>query len=215
MSDAITVVIADDHPMFRRGLTDVIQGDAALRIVGEAGDGETALALVRRHRPRIVLLDIDMPKASGLTVAEAVRQEKLGAAVVMLTMYREPAMFRRALDLGAKGYVLKDSAVTDIVACIHMVASGRAYISPALSSDLLQRHGELTVEGAALAELTPGQRQVLKLIAQGLTTPAIAESLGISPKTVEHHRLNICDRLGLHGPQALLRFALERKALIE
>lgn len=214
MSDAITVVIADDHPMFRRGVIDVIRGDASFRIVGEAGDGETALSLARRHRPRILLLDIDMPRTSGLTVAEAVRSEALGCAVVMLTMYREPAMFRRALDLGAKGYVLKDSAVSDIVACLHMVASGRSYISPALSSELLDRHDELTVEGAALAELTPTQRQVLRLIAEGRTTGAIAQALGISPKTVENHRLHICGRLGVHGPQALLRFALERKALL-
>lgn len=214
MTDAITVLVADDHPMFRRGLTDVIGDDPSFRIVAEAGDGEAALALVRRHRPRIAVLDIDMPKASGLTVAEGIRDEQLGAHVVILTMYREPAMFRRALDLGAKGYVLKDSAVTEIVACLHMVATGRAYISPALSGELVEHHHEVTVEVAALADLTPAQRQVLKLIAQGLTTPAIAESLGISPKTVENHRLNICGRLGLHGPHALLRFALERKALL-
>jgi DNA-binding NarL/FixJ family response regulator len=214
MSEPITVVLADDHPMFRRGLTDVIGAEPSFRIVGEAGDGETALALCRRHRPRVTVLDIDMPKMSGLAVADALRQEQLGAAVVILTMYREPAMFRRALDLGAQGYVLKDSAVMDIVACLHMVAAGRPYISPALSGELVERHRAVTVEVQALDDLTPAQRQVLKLIAQGLTTPAIAQALGISPKTVENHRLNICGRLGLHGPQALLRYALERKALL-
>lgn len=212
MTGPISVVIAEDHPLFRKGLTDALATESAFRLVGQAGDGEAALDLVRRHRPRIAVLDLEMPKASGLVVAEAVRRENLGADVVMLTMHRDPAMFRRALDAGAKGYVLKDSAVTEIVACLHLVAAGRAYISPALSGDLLQRHGERTGEEAALAELTPAQRQVLRLIAQGLTTAAIAEFLGISPKTVENHRLNICGRLGLRGPQALLRFALERKA---
>lgn len=215
MTDAVTVVVAEDHPVFRKGLTDVIAADPSFLIVGEAGDGAIALELVRRWRPRIALLDIDMPKASGLTVAEAVRGEDLGSEVVILTMYKDPAIFRRALDVGAKGYVLKDSAATEIVACLHMVASGRAYVSPALSSELLQRHAEAPgVELAALADLTPAERRVLRFIAQGLTSAAIAEALGISPKTVENHRLHICSKLGLHGPQALLRFALERKTLI-
>jgi DNA-binding NarL/FixJ family response regulator len=216
MTEAITVVVADDHPVFRSGLMDVLHTDAAFRVVGEAGDGEAALALVRRHRPRIALLDLEMPKASGLAVAEAVRHEDLGAEVVILTMYKDAGMFRRALDVGAKGYVLKDSAATDIVACLHMVANGRAYISPALSSELLERRASLPVaELASLVELTPAERRVLRLIAQGKTSSEIAATLAISVKTVENHRSHICRKLGLRGPQALLRFALEHKALLE
>lgn len=216
MTDAVTVVIAEDHPLFRRGLTEVLGGAPEFRIVGEAGDGEAALALIRRTRPRIALLDIDMPKVSGLAVAEAIRREALGVAVVMLTMYKDAGLFRRALDVGALGYVLKDSAVTDIVACLHMVASGRAYISPALSSELLERRaGVPVVELAALAALTPAEHRVLRLIAQGQTSAGIAETLGISPKTVENHRQHICGKLELRGPQALLRFALEHKVLLE
>ena len=212
----MTVVIAEDHPLFRKGLTDVLGGTPGFTIVAEAGDGEAALELVRRHRPRIALLDIDMPKASGLAVAEAVRREGLGTELVMLTMHSDPALFRRALDVGAKGYVLKDSAVTEIVACLHMVASGRAYISPALSSDLLERHAARPVaELAGLADLTPAEGRILKLIAQGHTSAAIAATLGLSPKTVENHRLHIGAKLGIHGPQSLLRFAIEHKALLE
>lgn len=214
MTEVVTIVVVEDHPVFRTGLAEVIGADPSLRIVGEAGDGAAALELVRRWRPRIVLLDINLPKASGLAVAEAVRAEGLGADVVMLTMYKDPAIFRKALDAGVKGYVLKDSAATDIVACLHMVAAGRAYVSPALSSELLQRHAEAPGELAALADLTPAERRVLRLIADGLTSGAIAGRLGISPKTVENHRLHMCAKLGLRGPQALLRFALERKSLI-
>ena len=215
MTAPVTVVIAEDHPLFRKGLTDVLAGSADFRIVGESGDGETALELLRRHRPRIAVLDIEMPKVSGLAVAEAVRREGLGTEVVILTMYRDASLFRRALDVGAKGYVLKDSAATEIVACLHMVASGRAYISPALSGDLLERRADLPMpELAALAGLTPAERRILQQIAQGRTSAAIAGELGISPKTVENHRLHICAKLGLHGPQPLLRFALEHKALL-
>jgi DNA-binding NarL/FixJ family response regulator len=216
VSDRITVVIAEDHPLFRKGLTDTLATDASFRIVGEAGDGEEALALLRRHRPSIALLDVEMPKLGGLAVAEAARRENLGAAIVMLTMFKDGAMLRRALDLGARGYVLKDSAATDIVACLHMVASGRAYISPALSSELLEREtARSTPQIAAIADLTPAERRVLRLIAQGHTSAAIGSLLGISAKTVENHRLHICDKLGLRGPQALLRFALEKKALLD
>jgi len=216
MTEPVTVVVAEDHPVFRKGLTDVLAAAPEFRIVGEAGDGEAALDLVRRHRPRVALLDIDMPRASGLVVAEAVRREGLGAALVMLTMHRDAALFRRALDLGATGYLLKDSAVIDIVACLRMVAAGRAWISPALSSDLLDRRAsEPLPELAFLAELTPAERRVLRLIARGHTSAAIAEQTGTSPKTVENHRLHICRKLDLHGPQALLRFAMERKTLLE
>jgi DNA-binding NarL/FixJ family response regulator len=216
MSEPITIVMADDHPLFRRGLTEVLEPDSSFRIVGEAADGDNALALVRRLRPRIALLDINMPNASGLEVAEAIRHEELGTAVVLLTMYREAGVFRRAIDTGVKGYVLKDSAVMEIVACLHMVASGRAYISPALSSELLDRRADLTTpEFAALADLTPAEKPVLRLIARGLTSAEIAAVLGNSVKTIDNHRSHICQKLGLSGPQALLRFALEHKPLLE
>jgi len=216
VTEPLTVVIAEDHPLFRKGLTEVLADAPDFRVVGEAGDGESALALLRRHRPRIALLDIDMPKISGLMVAEAIRREALGAEVVILTMYKDEALFRRALDIGAKGYVLKDSAATDVVACLRMVASGRAYLSPALSSALLERRtGMPLAELAAVTDLTVAERRVLRLIAQSLTSAAIAAALGVSPKTVENHRLHICNKLGIHGPQALLRFALEHKSLLE
>lgn len=216
MTEPITVVIADDHPVFRQGLMDVLRGDAAFRVVGQAADGEAALELIRRQRPRIALLDLEMPRASGLAVAETVRREGLGTEVVILTMYRDTGMFRRALDVGAKGYVLKDSAATDIAACLNLVAAGRAYISPALSSELLDRRAAQPVaELAAIAELTPAERRVLRLIAQSRTSVEIARSLGSSAKTIENHRSHICRKLGLHGPQALLRFALEHRTLLE
>jgi DNA-binding NarL/FixJ family response regulator len=212
MTDAITIVLADDHPLFRKGLADVIAAEPGFQIVGQAGDGETALELVRFHRPRIAVLDIEMPKASGLVVAEAIRKEGLSAQPVILTMHRDAAMLHRALECGARGYLLKDSAVTDIVACLHMVAAGRAYISPALSSELIDgKPGVRSEQDQALTSLTAAERRVLDLIAQGQTSAEIGATLSISPKTVENHRNHICRKLGLQGPQALLRFALGKR----
>jgi DNA-binding NarL/FixJ family response regulator len=212
VTDSITIVLADDHPLFRKGLADVIAAEPSFRIVGQAGDGETALELVRVHQPRVAILDIEMPKASGLVVAETIRNESLPTQPVILTMHRDAAMLHRALDCGARGYLLKDSAVSDIVACLHVVASGRAYISSALSTELLDgkaRNGP--DQDAPLVGLTPAERRVLDLIAGGQTSPQIAATLSISPKTVENHRSHICRKLGLSGPQALLRFALANR----
>lgn len=216
MNEPITLVIADDHPLFRKGLIEVLATEAAFRIVGEAGDGDSALALIRQLRPRIALLDLEMPHASGLAVTESVHRERLPTEIVILTMYTDPGMFRRALDLGARGYVLKDGAVTEIVACIHMVASGRAFLSPALAGDQPRRRGERpAADFAALDLLTPTERRVLQLVVRGLTSAGIAEELGNSPKTVENFRSRICHKLGLQGPQSLLRFVLEHKARLE
>ena len=214
MTGPITIVLADDHPLFRRGLADVIAAEPAFQIVGETGDGESALELVRHHRPQIAVLDIEMPRASGLVVAEGIQRDNLGARVVILTMHRDAELLHRALECGARGYLLKDSAVTDIVSCLHVVAVGRAYVSPSLSTELLASKAPLVSPMPALARLTAAERRVLHLIAQGQTSTAVAALLDISPKTVENHRSHICRKLGLSGPQALLRFALEHKSLL-
>jgi DNA-binding NarL/FixJ family response regulator len=215
MNNAFDIVIADDHPLFRRGLTEVLEPEPAFRIVGEADDGEAALALVRMHRPHIALLDISMPRVSGLDAAIAIIRDVPETAVVLLTMYRERTMFRRAMDAGVKGYILKDSAIDEIVACLHMVSCGRAWISPALSSELLERHTEHGDGRDALNRLTPAEQSVLRLVALGHTSADIADALGNRVKTIENHRSHICSKLGLSGPQALLRFALEHRSSIE
>ena len=215
MMDATTIVIADDHPLFRRGLREVLEPEPAFRVIGEAADGSSALMLIEQLHPDIALLDINMPQVGGLDVAAGVRERGLGCAIVLLTMHREPAMFRRALDLGARGYVLKDAAVLEIVACLHMVAAGRAYISPELSSELLERRTARNApQFRAIAALTPAEQPILQLIARGLTSAEIAQRLGKSVKTIENQRAHICQKMGLSGPQALLRFALENKALL-
>lgn len=211
----LTVLIADDHPLFRQGLKEVLRGDPRFDVVAEAADGETALEEIRRLGPALAVLDVEMPKLSGLLVTEAVRREGLAVAVVVLTMHRDGRMLDRALASGARGFVLKDSAVTEIVACLHMVAEGRAYVSPALSQDLIGRRARLTPVEEMLARLTPAERRVIRLVAANRTSQEIADDLGIALKTVENHRSHICRKLDLEGPHALLRFALEHRAALE
>jgi DNA-binding NarL/FixJ family response regulator len=210
MMTPIPVVVAEDHPLFRKGLVDVLRSSKGFEVVGEAGDGATALELLRTLRPRIALLDIEMPQVTGFGVAEAAAREGLDAALVFLTMYKDAAMMRRALALGAQGYVLKDGAVEEIVACLEAVAAGRVFVSGAISGHS-EGPGVLEAVPALLARLTPAERGVLALIAQDRTSAEIAVALGIRPKTVDNHRSHICQKLGLRGPQALLRFALAHR----
>jgi DNA-binding NarL/FixJ family response regulator len=215
MNNEIEIVMADDHPIVRQGLRQTIEADEALKVVAEAGDGKTALAKIVQHQPAVAVLDIDMPEQDGFSVARAVRQQKLAVEIVFLTIHREEELFQAALDLGAKGYVLKDSAVTDIVAAIKAVAAGQHYISPQLSSYLLKRSqsaAALTASKPGLDSLTPTERRILKLIAEDKTSKEIAEMLFVSHRTVETHRTNISRKLELHGNLALVKFALENKA---
>jgi DNA-binding NarL/FixJ family response regulator len=214
-SSEIRIVMADDHPVVRHGLRQIVATDPGLQIVAEAGDGKAALDQIRTHRPEVAVLDIDMPGMDGFAVARAVEKERLAVQIVFLTVHHDEELFRAALELGVNGYVLKDTAATDIVASIRSVAAGRPYVSPSLSAHIVQhvrRAGALGRDKPHLQDLTPMERRILKLIAEDKTSKTIAEQLFISPRTVETHRTNICRKLDLHGSLALVKFALEHKS---
>lgn len=211
----IEIVIADDHPIFLQGLRQVIEAAAGLTVVAQAADGAQALERLRQCLPRVAVLDINMPVKDGFAVMQEMREEGLAVAVIFLTMHRSEALFNAALDGGAQGYVLKDSAIIEVVNAIRAVADGEQYLSPALSTYRLNRRNRdaaLVKQTPGLADLTPTERRVLRLIADNQTSREIAAALFISVRTVEHHRAHICEKLDLHGSNALLKFALAHKS---
>jgi DNA-binding NarL/FixJ family response regulator len=213
MEKALQILIADDHPIVRQVLRQVIESDAALKVIAEAGNGIEALAAIQKHQPRIAVIDIDMPGLDGFQIALGIREKKIDVEIIFLTVHREESFMKKALSSGAKGYVLKDSAVTDIVTAIKAAHQGQSFISPAMMSYLIKPQTPKNYEG--LASLTPSERNVLKLIAQYKTTKEIAEILFVSSRTVESHRLNICQKLHLQGSHFLIKFALEHLIEIE
>jgi DNA-binding NarL/FixJ family response regulator len=209
MKDEIRIVIADDHPIVRRGLRESIEDAEGLIVVAEAGDGQQALELIRAQKPDVAVLDISMPVINGFAVAREILKEKLQAKIIFLTMHEEEALFDEAMDLGVKGYVLKESSMGEIVNCIKAVAAGKHYTSPSLTSYLVSRGRTAKSEQKkGLKALTPTERRILKRIAQYKTSREIADELFISYNTVETHRRNICEKLDLHGSHALMKFAL-------
>jgi len=215
MNDQIEIVIADDHPIVRQGLRHMIEADGYLTIVGEASDGETALQLIELHRPQVVVLDIDMPRMNGFDVVRELRRKKADVRIIFLTMHSEEEIFQTAMDLGVGGYVLKDSVMTDIVTGIRSIASGKPFISPALSQLLLNRRRRaesLKSDKPGLDSLTPAERRILKLIAADKTSKEIGSELFISHRTVHAHRANISSKLNLSGSLALVKFAITYKS---
>lgn len=213
MQTDINIILADDHPFIRQGLRATIEREPRLKVLAEAGDGRTALALIQSLRPQVAILDIDMPEMDGFSVAQQVRQQKLPVEIIFLSIHREEEFLNRALELDAKGYVTKDSAVTDIVTGIRAVADGKHYVSPALASILVaQRRQTAAPRREGLASLSPTERQVLKFIGEYKTSKEIAAMLGISPLTVKTHRQNICLKLDVQGNHGLMKFALEHQA---
>jgi len=215
MANQIRIVIADDHPVLRKGLRQVIEEDPSLYVVAEVGDGEAALTEMERHHPDVAVLDIGMPRVDGFQVLREISRRRLSTGVILLTLHAEEDMFNEAIDLGAKGYILKDSTISGIVEGIKAVAAGQHYVTPSLTT-LLIRHRKRT-QGLAdtqpgLAELTPAEQRILKLIAHGRSSKEIADALFIHYRTVENHRVNIAQKLGLRGHNAVLKFALEHKA---
>ena len=206
----LSIIIADDHPIFRDGLRNIIESEPGFKVVGEAGDGEIALELIQKMSPAIAVLDIAMPKLDGLMVARQLFALKLPVKVILVTMYREQKLFTQAIEAGVKGYVLKDSAATDIVSCIRAVVAGQNYASPELTTYLVNRVRQSDTAQpprSDLEGLTSTEIRVLSLIMDYKTSKEIAQELFISPRTVDTHRNNICQKLGIHGSHALIKFA--------
>jgi DNA-binding NarL/FixJ family response regulator len=213
----LRILIADDHPIFRKGLRQVIETEAHLKVVAEADDGAMALQQIRQLQPDIAILDIHMPNMSGFELARTVEEQGIEIGVIFLTMHKAEDMFNAAMDIGVKGYVLKDSAVTDIVGSIKAVMDGQPFISPQLSSYLLNRStraAALRQHRPRLNELTPTEWRVLRMLAEYKTSRQIADELCIHPRTVDNHRANICTKLELRGSHALLKFVIEHKSEI-
>lgn len=217
MSKPVRIIIVDDHPLYRQGLKQVIDQDPRFHLLAEASDGAQALQFLDQLHPDLMVLDIGLPDITGLDVAARVQAERRPVSLVMLTMLKDEVAFNKAMSLGVKGYVLKENAVTEIIACMVSVAQGASYISPSLSGYLLRRHERtqaLNSHTPGLNDLTVAERRILKRIADKKTTKDIAAELFVSPRTVETHRANICTKLNLKGSNSLLQFALENRELL-
>ncbi len=202
----IQVLLADDHQMVRQGLRAMLENEG-FRIVGEAGDGLEAVRLAGRVHPDVAILDLVMPGLNGLDAAREIRRASPRARMILLTMHTEDAFILEALRNGISGYVLKIQAALDLVQAIREVARGAVYLSPGVSRVV---EAYLTNADLPPDPLSPRERQVLQLVAEGKTTKDIAVLLGVSPKTAESHRTQIMSNLGIHDTAGLVRYAIRR-----
>jgi DNA-binding NarL/FixJ family response regulator len=215
MTDEIRIAIADDHPLLIKGLRQVLEANSNMKVVAEAGDGDLLISQIEENRPQIAIVDIDMPKRDGFAVAKEINKRRLPVDVVFLTIHNEENIFHAAMDLGIKGYVLKDSALIEITEAIRTVAAGQFYVSHPLTAYLLHRRSrsqDLLQTKPSLKNLTVSEQRILRMIAENKSSKEIGEELCIHYRTVENHRVNICQKLGLQGTNSLLRFALQHKS---
>ena len=203
------VLLADDHAMMRAGLRSLLEDVEGVEVVAETGDGRQAVELIATHQPDVAILDITMPGLNGIEVAAAVRASSPRTRILMLSMHAEEGFVARALRAGVAGYLLKDSAPDELKVALRALSRGDSYLSPAISRLVVD--GFLRSDQAIpdpLASLTPRQREVLQLVAEGHANKEIASRLDLSVKTVEAHRTQIMERLGIHDVPGLVRLAI-------
>jgi two-component system response regulator NreC len=212
----IRILLADDHKLMRGGLRVLLEQQGDLMVVGEASDGREAVALASSLKPDVLVMDIGMPNLNGIEAAAQITQSQPQIAVVMLSMHSDESYVLRALKAGAKGYLLKDSAESDLIRAVHAVADGKSFFSPAVSKVLLDDYvRKLKRSGTEdpYDLLTPREREVLQLVAEGKSNKDVAQLLNLSVYTVETHRANIMEKLNLHGVPELILYAV-RKGII-
>lgn len=210
-----TFVLADDHQILRQGIRLLLENVAGFHVVGEAGDGLEAIALVEKLKPDILVVDLVMPGLNGLDVVRSVRQRSDHTRVIVLSMHADEAYVVQALRNGAFGYLLKESSSTELIGAVHEVLAGRRYLAPALAERALNAYIEKADQSISdrYDLLTERERQVLQLAAEGRTNAEIAERLSIGVRTVETHRANLMNKLGLANQNELVRYVAQRGLL--
>lgn len=201
------ILVADDHRVVRKGLRLLLEMQAGLQVVGEASTGPEAVALARRLKPDLIILDLAMPSGAGMESLQALARE---ARVLVLTMHDDIEYVRGVLQAGGSGYVLKEAADTDLLAAIEAVAAGKTYVYPTLAAALLQ---VTPAQREETASLSPRELEVLKLVALGHTNQEIADLLKVGVRTVETYKERLCEKLGLHTRPELVRYALDRRLI--
>lgn len=209
MTELIRILLADDHTLVRAGIRSLIQNIAGMEVIGEVGDGRDALRFMEANRPDIALVDISMPGLNGLEVTARVTKEFPEVGVIILSMHLNEEYALQALQNGASGYLVKGADKAELEIAIRAVAGGQTYLSPSVSkhivADYILRAG---AESTSLNRLTPRQREILQLIAEGCSTKKIATMLNLSVKTVDTHRSQLMDRLDIHDIAGLVRYAI-------
>ena len=212
--EKIRVFLVDDHTVVRQGLRRILESDEEIEIVGEAGDGRTAIDLVQKLRPHVVVMDVAMPELNGIEATRQILKRVEGAKVLVLSMHGDDVYVRQALKAGARGYLLKDSEDLDLIKAVKAIRAGGSFFSPPVSKVVLS--GYLGDKDGAdgedgVARLTDREREVLQLIAEGKTNKEVAHALSVSVNTVETHRKHIMEKLDLHNTAELVRFAIRTK----
>jgi len=214
-SEVISVLVADDHGIVREGLRRLLESEADLEVCGEAGDGREVLEQVELHRPNVVVLDITMPRLGGLETLERLRAKYPEVKVVLLSVHGDPPFIQSAISLGADGYVLKDGRAAEVITAIRAVIKGGSYFSPVVAREIVEQlRSPKQPNDEPFSLLSSREREVLHLIAEGLSAKEVASDLGISTKTVEAHRTSLMRKLGVRNATELVRYAL-RHGLIE
>ncbi len=208
------VLLADDHAMVRRGLRLILDAEPDLEVVAEAGDGAEAIELAVSEQIHLAVLDITMPRLTGLQAARELAQRRPETKILMLSMHDNEEYLFEALRAGAAGYVLKSAVDRDLVEACRATLRGETFLYPGAVTALVRAHLERGGDDAAFDPLTPRESEVVKLVAEGMTTREIAEALFISPKTVERHRANVLEKLGMRDRVDLTRYAI-RRGLVE
>ena len=211
----VRILLADDHTILRDGIRALLEDEPDMLVIGEAEDGRTAVKLACQLKPDVVLMDIAMPLLNGLEATRQIKRECPQVNVLILTMHENEEYIRQVLASGAMGYILKDAAARELLAAIHAVQRGEAVLSPAITRLVIEnylRWGDLQKEDNPHG-LSPREREVLQLIAEGYSTRQIAEILCISIKTVQAHRTNLMSKLDLHDRGDLIKYAIQRKII--
>ncbi len=207
----IRLALADDHHLVRQGICALLEKAPDIQVVGQAEDGMAALELVRRTPPDILVADVAMPRLSGIQTLERISALGVRTRVIMLSMYSDETLVRQALQFGAAGYLLKRSVSEELLLAVRAAARGETYLSPAVSHVAVDalRQGKRPDDGGLLERLSPRERQVLQLVAEGRSNGEIARTLGVSKKTVEKHRASLVGKLGVRDLAGLIRLALK------